>query len=142
MPRTDDARVLKLTKGYVAVVSKEDYRRVNRHKWHVHMSAGRGRRLGLPYARTVIDGKKVYLHRFVMEKEIEVRLRDGCTDNEAHWHVDHVNHQTLDCRRGNLAVLWRDENLKKKRNRKKEKRVERDNVIAFADVKRELEAVA
>lgn len=125
-------RVIKLTKGFVAIVSKEDYRRVNRHKWHVHAGKGRGRKNGSPYARAVIKGKKVYLHRFIMEDEIQARLRDGCTENESRWHVDHINHQTLDCRRGNLAVLWCDENLRKKRNRKKP--VDMTNVVVMPDL--------
>lgn len=44
-------RCIPLTKGFVAIISHEDFRRVNRHKWHVHMSAGSKRKPGQPYAR-------------------------------------------------------------------------------------------
>lgn len=96
-------RVLSLSGAqYVAVISSEDFRRCNRYVWHVHFSKGKGRAKGEPYARTNINGKKVYLHRFVM----------GCPKG---LHVDHLNHCTLDCRRENLEIVTHSENLKRRR---------------------------
>lgn len=87
---------------FVAVISKEDYRRVNRYSWHAHKSKGTKKKPGYPYARATINGKKVYLHRFIM--------------NAPDWaHVDHKNHQTLDCRRENLEIVTPSENLKRRR---------------------------
>lgn len=96
-------RVIKLTKGFVAVISSEDFRRVNKYNWHVHMSRGTKRKPGQPYARANIKGKKVYLHRFVM-------------DAPALYHVDHINFQTLDCRRSNLSITSPQVNILRKRN--------------------------
>lgn len=91
---------------YVAIISKEDYRKVNRYKWYAHFSAGTSRKVGQPYARATINGKKIYLHRFIMEAP--------------EWmHVDHKNHQTLDCRRSNLEIVSAQENMKRRRSKKK-----------------------
>ena len=95
-------RVIELTRGFVAVISAEDYRRVNKYSWHVHFSAGNKRTPGYPYARTNIDGKKVYLHRFV-------------ADAPAEKHVDHKNHCTLDNRRENLKVCCPKKNIARRR---------------------------
>jgi hypothetical protein len=109
-------RCIPLTRGYVAIISAKHYRRVNRHSWHVHMSRGTRKKPGQPYARATIEGKKVYLHRFVKDDEISQKLLEGCTDNESLWHVDHKNHQTLDCRDENLKVCLYVENLSTRRN--------------------------
>lgn len=98
-------RVITLTKGYVAVISAEDYRRVNRHSWRVHFSQGSKRKHGQPYARSTIKGKDVYLHRFIMNAPDDM-------------HVDHINRCTLDNRRENLEILHYKENLKRRRKRK------------------------
>lgn len=97
------ARVIPLTKGFVAVISAVDYRRVNRHTWHVHTSRGSKKKPGQPYARANIKGRKVYLHRFI-------------TNAEPPFHVDHRNHQTLDCRRENLEIIDHATNQARRRN--------------------------
>lgn len=89
---------------YVAIVDVLDYRRCNRYSWHVHFSKGTKRRPGQPYARANINGKKIYLHRFVMNAP-------------EFMHVDHKNHQTLDCRRENLEIVTHAENLRRRRKR-------------------------
>lgn len=98
-------RVIELTQGYVAIISAADYRRVNKYSWHVHKSAGRGRKAGYPYARANIGGTRVYLHRFVM-------------DTPKGQHCDHINHCTLDCRRENLQNVAPKENIKRRRTTK------------------------
>lgn len=116
-------RVITLTKGFVAVISAKHFRRVNRHKWHVHFSKGKKKKTyPEPYARATINGRKVYLHRFIKEEEILHKILEGCTDNESFWHVDHKNHQTLDCRDDNLKVCSYVENLSTRRNLKKNKK--------------------
>ena len=95
-------RVILLTKGFVAIVSNEDFRKVAQFSWLVHVSKGSKRKSGQPYARATINGKKVYLHRFICQ----------C----AEWlHVDHKNHCTLDCRRENLEAVEPVENIKRRR---------------------------
>ncbi len=95
-------RVLELSQGFVAIVDAKHFRRVNRYSWHVHVAKGRGRKAGLPYARATINGKKIYLHRFIV-------------DAPADMHVDHKNWQSLDCREENLLILPPVENMKRKR---------------------------
>lgn len=103
MAKKQKWRVVELTKGYVAIVSQEDYRRVSRYSWYVHRSRGSQRKPGQPYARASIKGKKVYLHRFVMDAPDDMQ-------------VDHLNHQTLDCRRENLEVVCHVTNNHRRRN--------------------------
>lgn len=97
-------KVIVLTKGYITVISKEDWFRVKKYKWHVHTSKGDTRKTGNPYARATINGRKVYLHRFIVDAQ------DGD-------HVDHLNHCTLDNRRENLEVVSHAENLKRRRTK-------------------------
>lgn len=112
-------RIIPLTKNYVAIISAKHFRRVNRYKWHVHFSKGTKRSHGYPYARATIKGKKIYLHRFLKEKEIMDMCLYGCTSRESFWQVDHKNNQTLDCRDENLRVLTHIENQRNKRKKKK-----------------------
>lgn len=98
--------ILALTKGFVAIVDKDIWGIVRRFHWHAHISRGKGRNAGQPYARTNINGKKVYLHRMIMD----------CAPG---LHVDHKNHQTLDCRRENLENITHTENLARRRSCRK-----------------------
>lgn len=104
--RAQPYRVIPLTKGYVAIIDAADFRRVNKHKWHVHMSRGKRRgkakAVGQPYARAKIKGRNVYLHRFITGAELPLQ-------------ADHRNHQTLDCRKENLEVVTHEENQKRRR---------------------------
>ena len=99
-------RVIELTKGFVAIIDADDFHRVNKFSWNTHRSAGKGRKQGNPYARGRVKGKLTYLHRFVMG-EVPVEM-----------HVDHLNHQTLDCRKSNLEIVTNTENQKRRRDRK------------------------
>lgn len=98
----DEAKIIHLTKGYVAIVSAKDFGWLARYHWHVHFSGGSGRKPGKPYARTNIDGRKVYMHRLIV-------FPDDPTQ-----HVDHFNHQTLDNRRENLRAMDAADNIKKR----------------------------
>ena len=100
--------VIELTAGFCAIIDRANVIKVKRYKWHTHVSRGKGRNGGQPYARSTVKGKKVYLHRFL-------------TDCPVGFHVDHKNHQTLDCRMENLECITNDENQKRRRNCKKGK---------------------
>ena len=100
-------RILSLSAGrFIAIISATDFRRCNKYSWHVHVSKGIKRKPGAPYARATINGKKVYLHRFVMNAPEFMQ-------------VDHKNHQTLDCRQDNLEVVDHLTNQSRRRDRKK-----------------------
>jgi hypothetical protein len=96
--------VLPLSRGYCAIIDDEDLEKVSQHKWHTHISKGKNKKPGQPYARATINGKKVYLHRFVMDS----------TDPSKQ--VDHGNHQTLDCRKCNLEETDHQTNQSRRRN--------------------------
>lgn len=96
-----DEKVIHLTQGFVAIVSAADYERLKKISWHVHRSGGSGRKLGKPYARSNINGKKIYMHRFIASPEDNLQ-------------VDHRNGQTLDNRRENLQPVTNEANQKRK----------------------------
>lgn len=76
----DDGFVeIDLSQGKKALISSDDYERVLQWVWHYE-----GR-----YAACYQNGKKVYLHRFIMKP------KKGLV-------VDHINGDRLDCRRSNL----------------------------------------
>lgn len=81
-----------LTKGYVAKVSPEDASSVLGFLWHVTLNPA-------PYAARFVGRKKVYLHREL--------CRPPPKDGED---VDHINGDTLDCRRHNLRPASRTVN--------------------------------
>lgn len=76
-----------LTGGGFVVVDADDAERVLAHSWSRH-----GR-----YARAGIDGRRRYLHRWLLG------VPDGVL-------VDHANADTNDCRRANLRVVGYHEN--------------------------------
>lgn len=104
-------RAISLSGGkYFALVDPQDFLRVKRYKWYAHIAKGKNKKPGQPYARATIEGRKVYLHRFIMG------LAGGVSSE---LHVDHMNHQTLDCRRSNLEVTDHITNQQRRRNVKR-----------------------
>lgn len=72
------------------LIDKEDYERVKQHTWNTDSR----------YAVATINGKKTYLHRFIMEAYTSL----GAS------HIDHVNGKKLDDRRRNLRTCNKNEN--------------------------------
>jgi len=66
-----------------AIIDIEKYDDCRNHKWHFDDSTG--------YTVTQIDGKKIYLHRFIF--------------GECKEFVDHINRNRLDCRKNNLREV-------------------------------------
>lgn len=97
------SKVLLLNKGFACIIDAEDFKRVSRYKWFVHFSRGRNRKLGKPYVRASINGKKVLLHRYLISVF------------ESNLQVDHINQQTLDNRKVNLRITTNLENQRNKR---------------------------
>lgn len=73
-----------LSNGQVTLVDDEDYPLVKPYTWYYN-AAGTG------YAMARVEGRKVFLHRFLM--------------GEPDYAVDHINGNTLDNRRANLEPL-------------------------------------
>lgn len=92
-------KIIELTQGYICVVSDEDYKVLKKYSWCVSRGAGRNRKQGEPYAATVVNRKKIYMHRLIM----------GSPKDKI---VDHINNQTLDNRRSNLRVVTAKENMR------------------------------
>lgn len=93
-----------LTRGYVAQVDEDDVASVIRYRWHTHESKRRGYTTNT-YARGHVNGRKVYLHRFLM----------NCPDS---LEVDHVDGDGLNCCRDNLEVVTPKGNKKRRDKRK------------------------
>lgn len=104
---------IKLTKGYVALVSDEDFERVNAFKWCASIES-RGTKV---YAirRKMINGKrvKIRMSHFVLDVPPGT-LPLGTV-------IDHKNHDGLDNRRENLEIISQTENMRRSPGWKKKK---------------------
>lgn len=99
---------IKLSKGLFALVSDEDFERVNAYKWCAsHESRGTKH-----YAirRVTVHGKrvKVRMHRFILGLSHMSPLI-----------VDHLDGDGLDNRRENLEVVTQTENMRRVKTWKK-----------------------
>jgi hypothetical protein len=88
---------LPLTKGYVALVDDEDFERINAFKWQAHLTPRRDGTVRVYGFRTHAK-KGIYLHRFILNAPKGVD-------------VDHKNGDGLDCRRSNMRLATRSQNL-------------------------------
>lgn len=90
----------------MAVVDASDFVLINKFKWHVSLS-----NKGVPYASGWIkqNGKRVQMrmHKYLMAP------KKG-------QEIDHINHNTLDNRRSNLRICTRSENLKNRKQIRKD----------------------
>lgn len=94
-------RFLPLTRGMYAMVDDEDFGRLRFWSWSVQVSGP-----GKLYARRTAKNKgkqyNRYLHHEVLG--LEIPLKKGMV-------VDHKNGDTLDCRKSNLRVCSRSQNM-------------------------------
>ena len=89
---------IELTQGQVALVDDEDFERINAYKWSAHWAAGT---------------KSFYATRnspWVNGKRKSIKMHRSVTSSPDGVHVDHINHDTLDNRRGNLRVCTGGQN--------------------------------
>lgn len=75
-----------ITQGLVTLIDDSDYYLVSEHKWSLHRSNHK------LYARGVVNGKRIYLHRFLMNAPDDME-------------VDHVNGDGLYNLRTNLELV-------------------------------------
>jgi len=86
-----------LTQGFVALVDDADYDRVSAHKWSATKT--KSTVYGIRKVKTCVGrSTSQLLHRFIM----------SVTDPEIH--VDHEDHNGLNCQRHNLRKCVRGEN--------------------------------
>lgn len=90
---------LYLTQGYVVEIDDIDWSKVKDFKWYSHLNSG-----SRVYARTTIRGQKIYLTHLLMNPGLTLE-------------VDHIDGNTLNCKRSNLQIVTRQENLAKRRQR-------------------------
>src|SRR5215211_5379701 len=85
--------------GHPYLIDAEDWPRISGFKWSV--SSDGGKRM---YVSTRIEGKKIYLHRFLLEAPHGMR-------------VDHRNGDPLDNRKTNLRLATHQQNMFNSRKR-------------------------
>jgi len=85
-------KTIELTQGYRTTISDEDFESLSLYEWSIHNSGNK------VYARGVVNGKKLYIHRFLMS------LKKG-------EYCDHANGNTLDNQRSNLRICTNSQNL-------------------------------
>lgn len=90
---------IQLTKGYVAKVDDADFEWINAAKWHASKHCNK------IYARGVIDGKHVYMHRLILNP----------SPNEF---CDHIDRDTMNNQRSNLRKCTWAENQRNKSKKK------------------------
>lgn len=93
-------RELQLTRGKVALIDDEDWARCATRRWYASRA---DQKREAWYALTSIDGRTVYLHRFIMDAESGVL-------------IDHANRDGLDCRRENLRRASQSQNSQNRIN--------------------------
>lgn len=84
-------KLIKLCTGRTAKVDNEDYKRLSKYHWHETGS----------YPYRWVGGRKVFLHREV--------LNLGRIKGEGIY-IDHINNDTLDCRKENLREATHQQN--------------------------------
>jgi HNH endonuclease/AP2 domain len=79
--------------GHLFLIDTEDWPRISGFKWSVSSDGGKSR-----YVSTRIEGKKIYLHRVLLEAPHGQK-------------VDHRNGDPLDNRRANLRLATHQQNM-------------------------------
>lgn len=87
---------ISLTQNKVAIVDDDDFEYLNQWKWTLCKKA---------YATATMNGKRVYLHRFII----------NCPKDKQ---VDHINGNTFDNQRVNLRICTPRENSWNRRKAK------------------------
>ena len=89
-------RRIPLTQGQYAIVDPDDYKRLNKYKWHAVKSKNTF------YAvRRIHLGKNKWKH---------IKMHREILDPPDHLYVDHINHNGLDNRKANLRTATHRQN--------------------------------
>ena len=80
--------------GYQILIDKEDAEKISKYRWRVDQATG--------YIYSDFIGKKIYLHRFIMNIHTDTSGRV----------VDHINRNKKDNRKENLRIVTHAENLR------------------------------
>jgi hypothetical protein len=108
IPRPADLmKTVQLTKGFVTLVSDEDYERVSAHKWHAFVDRKRGK----VYARRTT-------HRPHHTRKSEMMHRAILAVTDPKVKVDHQNGNGLDSQRENIRACTTSQNNMNQQKRK------------------------
>jgi hypothetical protein len=96
------SKYIQLTKGLSVLVDDTDYEKYNQFNWTPHYNGQKY----YPVRKVKIDGKsrELYLHREIMEAPKGM-------------FVDHINGDSLDCRKENMRIVTRSQNAMNRRIR-------------------------
>lgn len=76
------------------IIDSDDVKKCRKYKWSLSVD----RKPFLKYARTTINGKTIRLHKFLLNPK-------------KYEYTDHINRNTLDCRRTNLRNITNSSNI-------------------------------
>lgn len=139
-------KLIKLTKGFQALIDASDYGKVSKFKWCASIESNDTKVYAVRYERDPNKPKRrVYRGRGIARKECwyypqrKIRLHRfimGLRPVEPGEHyvvVNHINDDSLDCRKENLEVITQQENMDKvdrwKRKNQKAKKIE--DIVGF-----------
>lgn len=104
---------IQLTKGYVALVSDDDYDFLSKWKWQVSNESRRTKWYAIRWSQKSEHGEgkrfKIRMHRVVAERKDF--LNSGIVVDRSKLVVDHVNADSLDNQRENLEYISQEENM-------------------------------
>ena len=102
-----DIVIIQLTRGYVAVIDREDIEKAKPYSWHSHVS----KKTNTVYAYATIQGtkpkKSIFLHNVVLEP------RQGFV-------IDHKDGDGLNCRKENLRHATESQNAMNRLRRRQD----------------------
>jgi len=98
------SKYIQLTKGLSALVDDEDYEKFNQFNWSAHINGVAKKYYAVRRVKKDSQSKELYLHREIMNAP------NGLF-------VDHINGDTLDCRKKNMRFATRSQNAANRRLR-------------------------
>lgn len=116
---------IKLTKGYTAIIDDEDFERIGKHKWCASIGSNGGKVYAVRYLKKFErDPKHPHVKKGYMHYEV---LGLKPSDLEEGQVIDHVNCNSLDCRKLikgiiQLEVVTHLVNMERSKNWKKKKK--------------------
>lgn len=94
----------------VALVSDEDFDRLNQHKWYASKESRGTKHYAIRKVRREGKQAKIRMHREVLG--LPIKYDGGLVG-------DHLNHDGLDNRRENLEAITQEENMRRSNGWKK-----------------------
>jgi hypothetical protein len=98
------SKYIQLTKGLSTLVDDEDYEKFNQFNWSAHVNGVGKKYYAIRKVKKDGKSKELYLHREIM----------GAPNG---LFVDHINGDTLDCRKENMRLVTHSQNAANRRIR-------------------------